>query len=186
MENNEEIKDNPFVDEQKEENEEKKLEEIAENIQTETDEDKLKKEIDDINNKYLRLAADFDNYRKRQIQERENLIKYGAEETLKKIIPVLDTFSRAKESIEKTEDLNVVKDSYEICIKQLNDVLDKMGLKKIEAKGMEFDPNIMEAVMQTPTKDCEANTVIAELQTGYKLHDRVLRPAMVNVATEEE
>ena len=186
MENTEETKDNPFVEEQNEENDEKKLEEVAQNIQVEDDEEKLKKEIDDINNKYLRLAADFDNYRKRQVQERENLIKYGAEESLKKIIPVLDTFARAKDSIEKTEDINVVKESYEVCIKQFNDVLEKMGLKKIEAKGMEFDPNIMEAVMQTPTKDYEANTVIAELQTGYKLHDKVLRPAMVNVATEEE
>lgn len=194
MENNEEIKDNPFVEKTAEENKEdnenkdKELEKKADEIQVEDSdiEENLKKEIEDINNKYIRLAADFDNYRKRQAQERESLIKYGAEETLKKIIPVLDTFSRAKDSIEKIEDIKVVKDSYEVCIKQLNDVLDKIGLKKIEAQGKEFDPNIMEAVMQTPTKDYEANTVIAELQTGYKLHDRVLRPTMVNVATEEE
>ena len=110
----------------------------------------------------------------------------GAEDTLKKIIPVLDTFERAKKSIEKLEDINTVKESYEVCIKQLGDVLDKIGLKKIEAKGTEFDPNIHEAVMQTPSKDYPPHTIIDELQTGYMLHDRVLRPVMVNVATEAE
>ena len=178
---------NPFKEEQQEE---VKTEEAAEETKEETqetvsdEEENLKKEIEDINNKYLRLAADFDNYRKRQAQERESLIKYGAEETLKKLLPVLDTLDRAKDSIEKSEDINVVKQSYDVCVKQLNDVLGKIGLKTIEAQGKEFDPNYMEAVMQTPTKDNEPNTVIAELQTGYKLHDRVLRPTMVNVAVE--
>lgn len=176
---------NPFVEENKEQEEQQEtIDTVEETAENEAEE--LKKEIEDINNKYLRLAADFDNYRKRQMQERENLIKYGAEETLKKIIPVLDTFQRAKDSIEKLEDINAVKQGYEVCIKQLNDVLDKIGLKKIEAKGKEFDPNIMEAVMQTPTKEYPTHTVIAELQAGYQLYDRVLRPVMVNVATEEE
>ena len=175
MENQEQIQDNPFVEKENTENETKE-----ENI-----EEKLKTELDDINNKYLRLAADFDNYRKRQAQERESLIKYGAQETLTKIVPVLDTLSRAKESMEKTEDKDVIKQSFEVSIKQLYDVLDKIGLKKIEAKGKEFDPNLMEAVMQTPTDEQESHTVIAELQAGYMLHDRVIRPAMVNVAVEK-
>ena len=148
-------------------------------------EDDLKKELDDINNKYLRLLADFDNYRKRQMTERESLLKYGAEDTLKKIIPVLDTLKRARESVEKTDDIGTVKQSYDVCTKQLNDVLTKIGLKEIEAKGKEFDPNIMEAVMQTPTDEFKPHTVIAELQTGYQLYDRVLRPVMVNVAVEK-
>lgn len=149
-------------------------------------EELLKEELADINNKYLRMAADFDNYRKRQMTERENLIKYGAEDTLKKIIPVLDTFERAIKSIEKTEDTQTVKTSYNVCIKQLHDVLDKIGLKKIEAQGKPFDPNTMEAVMQTPTDEMESHTVMTELQAGYQLHDRVLRPVMVNVAVEKE
>lgn len=179
---------NPFKNEESDENKEesKDKENNSEETEIKSKEDELKAEIEDINNKYLRLAADFDNYRKRQMQERENLIKYGAEDTLKKIIPVLDTFERAKKSIEKLEDINTVKESYEVCIKQLGDVLDKIGLKKIEAKGMEFDPNIHEAVMQTPSKDYPPHTIIDELQTGYMLHDRVLRPVMVNVATEAE
>lgn len=147
-------------------------------------EEKLKNELEDLNNKYLRLAADFDNYRKRQTSERENLLKYGAEDTLKKIITVLDTFERAKKSIADMTECQMVKESYEVAVKQLYDTLDKIGLKKIEAKGEEFDPNLHEAVMQTPTKDAAPNTVIDELQTGYKLFDKVLRPTFVNVATE--
>ncbi len=193
MENQEQIQDNPFVEKENTENETKEeisenetKEEISENeTKEENIEEKLKTELDDINNKYLRLAADFDNYRKRQAQERESLIKYGAQETLTKIVPVLDTLSRAKESMEKTEDKDVIKQSFEVSIKQLYDVLDKIGLKKIEAKGKEFDPNLMEAVMQTPTDEQESHTVIAELQAGYMLHDRVIRPAMVNVAVEK-
>jgi len=181
MENDEQNTNNPFV-ENKEQEEAKEEIKQEENIQEE--ENNLQQELDDINNKYLRLAADFDNYRKRQMQERESLIKYGAQDTLKKIIPVLDTFERAREAIEKTEDIDSLKQSHEICLKQLIDALDKIGLKKIEAKGKEFDPNIMEAVMQTPTNEYPIHTVIAELQAGYQLHDRVLRPTMVNVATE--
>lgn len=186
---------NPFVEETKDkeelEQEQKQEETSVETEETEEnevskEEEKLKAEIEDINNKYLRLAADFDNYRKRQMQERESLLKYGAEDTLKKIIPVLDTFERAKASIEKSEEIEAVKSSYDVCIKQLNDILDKIGLKKIEAKGQIFDPNLHEAVMQTPTDEYPQNTIINELQTGYKLHDRILRPTLVNVATEKE
>ena len=178
---------NPFAENEeiKEEIKEEPKEDIKEeNI--ESKEEEFKKELDDINNKYLRLAADFDNYRKRQAQERESLLKYGAEDTLKKIIPVLDTLERAKNSIEKTEDIKTIKDSYEICTKQFLDILEKIGLKKIEAKDKPFDPNLMEAVMQTKTNDVEPHTVIAELQAGYLLFDRVLRPTMVNVAVEDD
>ncbi len=146
---------------------------------------KLQAELDSLNNKYLRLAADFDNFRKRQMAERESLLKYGAEDTLKKIITVLDTFERARKSVSDMQECDKIKESYEVGIKQLYDTLDKIGLKKIEAKGEEFDPNLHEAVMQTPTNEHPANTVIDELQTGYKLFDKVLRPTFVNVATEE-
>ena len=179
---NKEKNSNPFQKEEEKEEIKIESEEKEEEI---SKEEKLQNELDDLNNKYLRLAADFDNYRKRQAQERENLIKYGAEETLKKLIPILDTIKRAGDSIEKTEDINSVKESHSICVKQFMEILEKIGMKKIEAAGKEFDINFMEAVMQTPTNDYPTHTVIAELQTGYTLFDRVLRPAMVNVATEE-
>ncbi len=189
-----EQKNNPFAAEETvEENTDNTTEETSDNIDEEipkeenaqtNNEETLKAELESLNNKYLRLAADFDNFRKRQTAERENLLKYGAEDTLKKLITVLDTFERAKKSIEVLEECQKVKESYEVCIKQLYDTLDKIGLKKIEAKGEKFDPNLHEAVMQTPTNEHPANTVIDELQTGYKLHDKVLRPTFVNVATE--
>ncbi len=145
----------------------------------------LKEEIDKINNQYIRLAADFDNYRKRQMQERESLLKYGAEEALKKMIEALDNIDRAKASVENIDDVNTVKDSYNLVFKQIYDVLGKMGLETIETQGKEFDPNFHEAVMQTPTSEYPENTIIAELQKGYKLGDKVLRPSLVNVAVAE-
>lgn len=145
----------------------------------------LKDEIEKINNQYIRLAADFDNYRKRQAQERESLLKYGAEETLKKMIEALDNIDRAKASVENVDDVNTVKESYNLVFKQIYDVLAKMGLEVIDTEGKEFDPNFHEAVMQTPTGEYPENTIIAEMQKGYKLGDKVLRPALVNVAVSE-
>lgn len=145
----------------------------------------LKNELDKINNQYLRLAADFDNYRKRQMQERESLLKYGAEDTLKKMIEALDNIDRAVTSAEKTEDPQQIKENYNIGIKQLYDVLQKIGLEVIDTKDTAFDPNFHEAVMQTPTSEYPEHTIIAELQKGYKLGDRVLRPTLVNVAVAE-
>ncbi len=199
--NKDEQKNNPFEDENfNKEAEDTKAEEqtqpVTEEDSNEADSEaektsdndtaKLQAELDSLNNKYLRLAADFDNFRKRQMSERENLLKYGAEDTLKKIITVLDTFERAKKSVTDMQECDKIKESYDVAVKQLYDTLDKIGLKKIEAKGEEFDPNLHEAVMQTPTNDYPANTVIDELQTGYKLFDKVLRPTFVNVATEDE
>lgn len=199
--NKDEQNNNPFEDENY--NKEAENQDVAEEITEENATDaatektepeketsnedvaKLQEELDSLNNKYLRLAADFDNFRKRQMAERESLLKYGAEDTLKKIITVLDTFERAKKSIADMQECDKIKESYDVGIKQLYDTLDKIGLKKIEAKGEEFDPNLHEAVMQTPTSEYPANTVIDELQTGYKLFDKVLRPTFVNVATEE-
>ena len=187
--NNEEQKpqsSNPFA------KEEDKLEDIQpENTDEQPAEEcedaisKLKDEIDKINNQYIRLAADFDNYRKRQMQEREALLKYGAEDTLKKLIETLDTIDRAVASTEKLEDVKAVKDSYNIVFKQLFDALNKIGLEVIETKDATFDPNLHEAVMQTPTSEYPEHAIIAELQKGYKLGDRVLRPALVNVAVSE-
>lgn len=148
--------------------------------------EKLRAELADLNNKYIRMAADFDNYRKRQAQERESLLKYGAAETMTKLLTVLDTFERAKESLKDIDDAKSVKESYEVAFKQLLDTLKKAGLETIDALGAEFDPNLHEAIAQTPTNEHPDNTVISQMQTGYKLGDRVLRPALVNVALNEE
>ncbi len=161
--------------------------EAAENSEEshDSDLDKLQAEYDKLNNQYIRLAADFDNYRKRQAQERESLLKYGAEDTLKKLIDVLDNFDRGEKAIADVEDCEKVKESFNLVHKQLTDALAKVGLEVIQCMGEEFDPNFHEAVMQTPTSEHPEHTIIAELQKGYKLGDRVLRPALVNVATAE-
>ena len=191
QENKDEIdrKNNPFASENsintEQEKEESSSKDDIEENECKDAISELKEEIDKINNQYIRLAADFDNYRKRQMQEREALLKYGAEETLKKMIEALDNIDRAKKSVENIDDVNTVKESYDIVFKQIFDILSKMGLETIETNGKEFDPNLHEAVMQTPTTEQPENTIIAELQKGYKLGDKVLRPSLVNVAVSE-
>ncbi len=185
----EEIKNdnNPFaaVNDVNEKSDSVSSEQIPEDGEIADEITSLKSELEKVNNQYIRLAADFDNYRKRQLQEREALLKYGAEETLKKMIEALDNIDRAKKSVENVDDVNTVKDSYNIVFKQIFDVLEKIGLEVIDTKDKEFDPNWHEAVMQTPTSEYPENTIIAELQKGYKLGDKVLRPSLVNVAVSE-
>ena len=112
-------------------------------------------------------------------------MKYGAEETLKKLIEVLDNFDRGQNAIEKIEDCQQVKDSFNLVCNQMKDTLKKIGLEVIETQGKEFDPNFHEAVMQTPTSEYPEGTIINELQKGYKIGDKVLRAALVNVAAAE-
>lgn len=147
--------------------------------------DSLQEKYDTLNNQYLRLAADFDNYRKRQAQERESLLKYGAENTVKQLIEVMDNFDRGAKAIESVEDCEKAKECFNLAYKNFNDVMKKIGLEQIKAEGEEFDPNLHEAVMQTPTSETPENVIITELQKGYKLGDKVLRAALVNVATPE-
>lgn len=147
--------------------------------------EKLQEKYNELNNQYVRLAADFDNYRKRQAQERESLLKYGAENALKKMIEVLDNFERGEKALESVDDCEKCKESFNLVHKQVVETMAKLGLETIEAEGQAFDPNFHEAVMQTPTSEHPEHTVINELQKGYKMGDKVLRPSLVNVATEE-
>lgn len=176
---------NPFNNDMDLDNKESETKSQEQEAQ-ETAEDKgLQEKYDQLNSQYIRLAADFDNYRKRQAQERENLLKYGAEETLKKIIDVLDNFDRAQKAIENIEDCQQIKDSFNLVCNQMRDTLQKLGLETIETEGQEFNPNFHEAVMQTPTSEHEEGKIIAELQKGYKIGEKVLRASLVNVATAE-
>lgn len=190
---------NPFKNEDviKDENNEKNsedtvTEDIAESEQEQVQDDKkdskeskLQEEYDKLNQQYIRLAADFDNYRKRQEQERENLIKFGTESALKNMLEVLDNFERGEKALESVEDCEKVKESFNLVHKQVIETLAKLGLEEINAIGEEFDPNFHEAVMQTPTSEHPEHTIINELQKGYKMGDKVLRPTLVNVATAE-
>ncbi len=190
---------NPFKNEDviKDENNEKisedaVVEDIAEPEQEQVQDDKkdskeskLQEEYDKLNQQYIRLAADFDNYRKRQEQERENLIKFGTESALKNMLEILDNFERGEKALESVEDCEKVKESFNLVHKQVIETLAKLGLEEINAIGEEFDPNFHEAVMQTPTSEHPEHTIINELQKGYKMGDKVLRPTLVNVATAE-
>ncbi len=187
LENNEETKETEEVKENKEdENVSENTEEIKDEENSESDKryEVLKDNYDKLNSQYMRLAADFENFRKRQESEKENLLRFGLENALSKMIEVLDNFERAEKALENTEDYTKYKESFELLHKQVIDSLAKLGLEPINAQGQEFDPNLHEAVMQTPTSEHQENTVIAELQKGYKLGEKVLRPSMVNVATE--
>jgi len=186
----EEIKEQDLSQESNEEALEQAPEEVSEEKESIDDSEVIEEKnpwqekYETLNNQYLRLAADFDNFRKRQEQERENLLKYGAENTIKKLIEVLDNFDRGLKAIETVEDCEKVKECYHLAYKNFNDVLGKIGLEVIKAEGEDFDPNLHEAVMRTPSEDTPENTIIAELQKGYKLGDKVLRPTLVNVAVE--
>ncbi len=166
--------------------EDKDIEEKANNQEPAETKNEWQEKYEKLNDQYIRLAADFDNFRKRQAQEREALLKYGAESTVTKLLEVMDNFERGLKAIETVDDCEKVKECYNLAYKNFYDVMSKIGLETIKAIGEEFDPNLHEAVMQTPTAEQPEHTIVAELQKGYKLGDKVLRPTLVNVATAEE
>ena len=141
--------------------------------------EKLRAERDALIDRLARTQADFDNARKRAAREQADFRDYALADTIKSLIPVLDSFDRAlKSSPEKSEfHLGV-----ELIHKQLQDVLTKMGVQSISAAGQQFDPRFHEAIEMVDTQDVADNQVIEELQRGYRLKDRLLRPAMVRVA----
>ena len=161
--NNNPFKNSENLDEDIKQEASENTEENSEKNNSELDE--LQKKYDTLNQQYLRLAADFDNYRKRQEHEREELLKFGTENALKKMIEVLDNFERGKKALENVEDCQTVKDSFDLVHKQVVEALTKLGLEVIETEGKAFDPNFHDAVMQTPTSDKPEHTIIYELQS---------------------
>jgi len=141
----------------------------------------LKKQLVDVEDKYLRLFAEFDNYRKRTNTEKDELNKYACGKLIENMLPVLDSFCQSEASFNKSVDLDSLKKGFSLVHKQLEDALQKFGVKKIEAVGQAFNPNFHEAVMEKETES-PAHTVVEELRTGYMIHEKVLRPTMVVVA----
>ena len=136
-------------------------------------------EMRDVRDRYLRTLADFENYRKRADREKQDFFKYALSGTIKDLLPVLDNFDRALEHAEEGDEFHK---GVLLIYKQLFDVLRKHGLKPIDEAGVHFDPNIHEAVVTEENPSMPAHTVVAILQKGYYLHDRLLRPALVKVA----
>lgn len=154
----------------------------VEDVEEEEKKDPLQEKYDNLNNQYIRLAADFENYRKRHEQEREALLKYGAENTLKKMIEVLDNFERGMKAIETVQDCEKVKECYNLAYKNFTDVLTKAGLEAIKAEGEQFDPNYHEAVMHVEDDNFGEKEIVEVLRKGYKIGDKVIRHSMVKVA----
>lgn len=150
-------------------------------LSAEADEWKGKYQL--LQDQYARLAADFDNYRKRMREEQESLVRYGAQKSVMELLPVLDNLERATASLSENSDPAVLYKSFSVVLKQLMDGLDAMGIKKIPAIGQPFDPQYHEAVNRMPSAEFAENTNMYEAQSGYQLHDKVIRPAMVVVST---
>ncbi len=131
--------------------------------------------------RFLRAQAELENYKKRVAREKSSLLKYGNEELIKAILPVIDSLERAFDHPQE-EDPDGFREGIKITLSQLLQVLEKFGVTPIPAVGEPFDPSRHEAMMQVESADHDPNTVVSELQRGYFLNDRLLRPAMVSVA----
>ena len=141
---------------------------------------KLRKERDTLFDRLARLQAEFDNYRKRAAKDNAEFRDYAVAEAAKSLLPVMDNFSLAlKNAGAKPEDF---RKGVELIHKQLQDVLQKMNVQIIVAQGQPFDPRVHEAIEMVESNDAEDNHVLEELQPGYRIKERLLRPAMVRVA----
>ncbi|HXU39579.1 MAG TPA: nucleotide exchange factor GrpE [Blastocatellia bacterium] len=149
--------------------------------------DVLMSERASLYDKLLRRQAEFENYRKRVERERAELYQHGREDVLLQFLPVVDNFERALSSLEESEgDAEALRRGVELIHKQFSDALTKLGLETVEAVGHTFDPHVHEAVTTEATDKHKENTVIEEFQRGYKIGDRLLRPAKVKVASTPE
>ena len=136
-----------------------------------------------LNDKYLRLYSEFENYRKRTNQEKADLLKYGSEEMIKSILPVVDDYERAIQAFGENEDNAALKEGVVLIYNKLMNILQQKGLKAINAKGEKFDENLHEAVAQFPAANEEdKGNVVDEVLKGYYLNDKVIRYSKVVVA----
>lgn len=140
--------------------------------------------VQDLKNQLARTLADFDNFRRRTRQEKEDLQKYANRKLLADLLPVVDNFERALQSFDNETSAQSadIKKGIDMVHRQFLSVLQAAGVEAMNAVGKPFDPNVHEAVMQEPSNDQEAGTVLEEFQKGYMLEGRVLRPAMVKVS----
>ena len=143
-------------------------------------EKKLQDELDELNDKYQRLQAEYANYRRRTQQEKETIGVFANEKIITELIQVIDSMERALDACEDKED--TMYKGISLVHKQLIDTLVKFGVEEIEAESKEFDPNLHLAVMQESVDGVEANQIVMVLQKGYKLGTKVVRPSMVKVS----
>jgi molecular chaperone GrpE len=144
-----------------------------------------KSATDELNNKYLRLYAEFDNYRKRVNKDKEELVKYGNESLIYELLPIIDSLELALKHATGEPLIGIVQ-GVEMTLKELQRTLEKFGLVKIDATGKEFDPSIHHAMTQVEREDIEEKMVAEELRAGYLYRDKVLRPSLVAVSMKPQ
>ncbi|NMS89939.1 nucleotide exchange factor GrpE [Clostridioides difficile] len=172
---NEECKESSETSDEKEVDDEN-----VTDINSKLAEKKLQDELDESNDKYQRLQAEYANYRRRTQQEKETIGVFANEKIITELIPVIDSMERALDACEDKED--TMYKGISLVHKQLIDTLVKFGVEEIEAESKEFDPNLHLAVMQESVDGVEANQIVMVLQKGYKLGTKVVRPSMVKVS----
>jgi len=159
------------------------LEETDNSDENQENADNVSDELAKLNDSYLRLMAEYDNYRKRTIKEKAELIKTGGEKAFSGLLPVIDDFERAIKNLETATDLSAVKEGVLLIYNKFMNYLQQNGVKPIETLGEVFDPEMNEAVAMVPAADEEQKgKVIDNIQTGYTLYDKVIRHAKVVVA----
>ncbi len=159
--------------------------EVAEEEKAEDNQGKEESAEDEGEKKYLRLMADFQNYKRRMEKEKKDLYSYANERIMTELLEVMDNFERALQQNANSADDGGAGfvEGMEMILKQLTSVLEKEGLKEIEALGEEFDPNVHNAVMTEETEEYESGKVSGVMQKGYTLNGKVIRPSMVKVVS---
>jgi molecular chaperone GrpE len=143
--------------------------------------EQLEADAKEASNRYLRLAADFDNYKKRSRLEHAETVQYANADLIAKLLPVVDNFHRVIESAPAEVDEAWLK-GIALTLQQLDELLASQGVSPIEAVGAPFDPTLHEAIGHEESDEHPEDTVVTEVRKGYRLHDRVVRPALVRVA----
>ena len=144
----------------------------------------LQEELLAAQDKYLRLAAEFENYKRRSQRDLSEAITFANESLLKNLLPVIDNLERAIQCGKDAGLNNAVMDGIELTRKSFLETVEKLGLRQISSAGQAFDPSMHQAVAQVESSTLEPNMVVDEFQKGYFLHDRIARPAMVTVSKE--
>ncbi len=163
---------------------------LSEDIQTtesakdDPDVERLKQEINELKDKYIRLYAEFDNYKRKTQRDKEDLIKYSNESLINDLLPVLDSIEMALKhsTLSCADNIESLRKGVENTLRELQRTLEKYGVVPIEAAGREFDPSCHHAMSQAEREDVEDNTVIEEFRKGYMLKEKVLRPSLVVVS----
>lgn len=181
--NDENVENNVISDDNTEDtsaNTDNSAEEKTTELTVEEQLEAAKKEVEQYKDKYLRAVAEFDNYRKRTLKEKAELLLNGSEKAVCAFLPILDDFERA--IADTTEDVNAIKEGVQIIFNKFNKTLESLGVRKIETEGKDFDVDFHEAVAMVPGMgDDKKGKVIDCVQTGYQLNDKVIRHAKVAV-----